>query len=109
VLTVDVLLADTCACGDSAFHRTIENRILWCRMCGAARPFLGDGKWMIPLSRAADFPNSMRPKPPSEMDEVKTAPGVPGAKKSSDRLRLRVGPMSHPVGPPVDSDKKDSE
>jgi len=84
----DVLYADTCACGDVVGHHKMVDRIVWCRMCGSAR-IVGQTQWMIPLTRAGDFPNSRAPGPPDppERDEPATSPGTPGAKKSSDRIK----------------------
>jgi hypothetical protein len=68
-VAADTPLADTCVCGSSAWHKHLNERVLWCRNCGAAR-LIFEPHWQIPLSRAGDVP-----PPTFDADETPTKPG----------------------------------
>lgn len=72
----DVLLADTCVCGSTHWHKIIDHVCVWCRRCGAIR-LMFQSKWMVPLDRAGEIPRSTEGLP----EEPPTMPGTPGARR----------------------------
>jgi hypothetical protein len=70
----DVLTADTCACGSTNWHKLVDERIVWCRLCGSLRQVF-QSRWLVPLEQAGKLSHTRFAE-----DETPTAPGTPDAK-----------------------------